>query len=185
MNGILKGVRPLDYVLAGVMTVLGALLMWENVTSPDDADLAHPVSTHSWVILPVFLLVTLPILWRRRNILAVIGFTIAASAVHLLAFGWLTRCGATLPLSFALAYAVARFAGHMRNQLIGVAGIVVLQVVVLFHDSSIGPIGDGLVIALPGTALFYGIGLLVQNRVSRKQQQQSAAVAPVAEPAAA
>jgi hypothetical protein len=73
----------------------------------------------------------------------------------------------------------------MRNQLIGVAGIVVLQVVVLFHDSSIGPIGDGLVIALPGAALFYGIGLLVQNRVSRRQQQQSAAVAPVAEPAAA
>ena len=26
MNGILKGVRPLDYVLAGLMTVLGAVL---------------------------------------------------------------------------------------------------------------------------------------------------------------
>ena len=97
---------------------------------------------------------------------------------------WLTRCGATLPLSFALAYAVARYAGNMRNQLIGVAGIVVLQVVVLIHDSSIGPLGDGLVIALPGAALFYGIGLLVQNRVTRKQQQP-AAVAPVAERAAA
>lgn len=184
MNGILKGVRPLDYVLAGLMTVLGAVLMWENITSPDDADLAHPVSTHSWAILPVFLLVTLPILWRRRHILAVIGFTIAASAVHLLAFDWLTRCGVTLPLSFALAYAVARFAGTMRNQLIGVAGIVVLQVVVLIHDSSIGAVGDGLVFALPGAALFYGIGLLVQNRVTRKQQQP-AAVAPVAERAAA
>jgi hypothetical protein len=184
MNGILKGVRPLDYVLAAVMTVLGALLMVENITAPADADLAHPLSTQSWVILPVFVLVTLPILWRRRHILAVIGFTIAASVVHLLAFGWLTRCGATLPLSFALAYAVARFAGNVRNQLIGVAGIVVLQVVVLFHDSSIGPVGDGLVIALPGAALFYGIGLLVQNRVSRKQQQP-AAVAPVIERAAA
>jgi hypothetical protein len=183
MNGILKGVRPLDYVLAGLMTVLGAFLMWENIASPEGADLAHPVSTHSWVILPVFLLVTLPILWRRRNILAVIGVTIATSAVHLLAFDWLTRCGAALPLSFALAYAVARYAGKMRNQLIGVAGIVVLQVVVLFHDSSIGPIGDGLVIALPAAAFFYGIGLLVQNRVTRKQQP--AAVAPVPERAAA
>jgi hypothetical protein len=180
MNGILKGVRPLDYVLAAVMTVLGAFLMVENITAPADADLAHPLSTHSWVILPVFVLVTLPILWRRRNILAVIGVTIAASAVHLLAFGWLTRCGAMIPLSFALAYAVARFAGNLRNQLVGVAGIVALQVVMLVHDSSIGPIGDGLVIALPGAALFYGIGLLVQNRVSRKQQQP-AAVAPVIE----
>jgi hypothetical protein len=183
MNGILKGVRPLDYVLAGVMTVLGALLMVENITAPADADLAHPVSTNSWVILPVFLLVTLPILWRRRNILAVIGVTIVASAVHLLAFDWLTRCGAMIPLSLALAYAVARFAGNIRNQLIGVAGIVVLQVVMLTHDSSIGVLGDGLVIAIPGAALFYGIGLLVQNRVSRKQQ--SAVAAPVAEHATA
>jgi hypothetical protein len=71
----------------------------------------------------------------------------------------------------------------MRNQLIGVAGIVVLQVVVLVHDSSISPIGDGLVIALPGAALFYGIGLLVQNRVTRKQQP--ATVTPVPERAAA
>jgi hypothetical protein len=179
MNGILKGVRPLDYVLAGVMTVLGALLMVENIVSPDDADLTHPVSTHSWVILPVYLLVTVPILWRRRHILAVIGVTIAASAVHLLAFDWLTRCGAALPLSFALAYAVARFAGNIRNQLIGVAAIVVLQVVVLIHDSSIGPVRDGLVIALPGAALFYGIGLLVQNQVSRRRRP--AAVTPVVE----
>ena len=178
MNTILKGVRPLDYVLAGLLTALGALLMVENITAPADADLAHPVDTQSWVILPVFLLVTLPILWRRRNVLAVIGVTIAASVVHLLAFGWLTRCGVTLPLSFALAYAVARFAGNIRNQLIGLAGIVLLQVVVLIHDSSIGPMGDGLLIALPGAALFYGIGLLVQNRVSRRQP---ATVGPAAE----
>ena len=178
MTTILKGVRPLDYVLAGLLTALGVLLMVENITAPADADLAHPVDTRSWVIMPVFLLVTLPILWRRRNILAVIGVTIAASVVHLLAFGWLTRCGATLPLSFALAYAVARFAGTIRNQLIGVAGIVLLQVVVLIHDSSIGQVADGLVIALPGAALFYGIGLLVQNRVSRKQP---VTVAPAAE----
>ena len=182
MNGILKGVRPLDYVLAGVMTVLGALLMVENIAAPADTDLAHPLSTQSWVILPVFLLVTLPILWRRRSILAVIGVTIVASAVHLLAFDWLTRCGAMIPLSFALAYAVARFAGNIRNQLLGVAGIVVLQVVMLTHDSSIGVLVDGLVIAIPGAALFYGAGLLVQNRVSRKQR--SAVAAPVAEHAA-
>jgi hypothetical protein len=183
MNGILKGVRPVDYVLTGLMTAAGVYLMYENIAMGDDETLAHPVSTTSWLILPVFLLVTLPILWRRRHILAVIGVTIAASAVHVLAFGWLTRCGVALPLSFALAYAVARFAGNIRNQLIGLAGVVVLQVVVLLQDSSIGEVGSGLVIALPGAALFYGIGLVVQNRVTRKQR--SAAVAPVVERAAA
>lgn len=164
-------IRPLDYVLAGVLTVAGALLMIENMNAAGATDLAHPVSTTSWLILPAFVLVTVPILWRRSNILAVVGVTIAASVLHLAAFGWLTRCGVALPLSFALAYAVARFAGNLRNQLIGVAGIVILQLVVLFHDSSIGPMLDGLVIALPGAALFYGIGRLVQNRVTGKQQQ--------------
>jgi hypothetical protein len=170
-------------VLAGVMTAAGAFLMYVNITAGDDETLAHPTSTTSWLILPLFVLVTLPILWRRQHLLAVIGGTVVASAVHLLAFDWLTRCGVALPLSFALAYAVARFAGGMRNQLIGVAGIVVLQVVMLVHDSSIGKLTDGLLLALPAAALFYGIGLVIQNRVSRKQQQ-SAVGAPVTERAA-
>jgi hypothetical protein len=167
---ILKGIRPLDYVLAAVLTVLGAVLMIENINAPADADLAHPLSTQTWAMLPVFVLVTLPILWRRRNILAVVAVTIVAVGVHVLAFGWVTRCGAALPLSFALAYSVARFAGGLRNQLIGAAGIVALLVVALQHDSSIGPVLDGLVLAIPLAALFYGIGLVVQNRVTRKEQ---------------
>ena len=125
MNGILKGIRPLDYVLAGLMTAAGAFLMYENITGVEPDGLPHPLSTTSWVMLPVFVLVTLPILWRRRNILAVIAVTAAATAVHVLAFGWITRCGVELPLAFALAYAVARFAGVRRNQVIGLAGIVV------------------------------------------------------------
>jgi hypothetical protein len=161
MNGILKGVRPLDYVLAGLMTAAGAYLMYLNMIA----------------------VVTLPILWRRRHILAVIGVTIAATALHVLAFGWITRCGVALPLSFALAYAVARFAGSRTNQLIGLAGIVVLELVVLVRDASIGEIPSGLVVALPITAVFYGIGLVVQNQLSK--QSRSAAVAPVVERTAA
>ncbi len=180
MNGILKGVRPLDYVLAGVLTAAGAILMAMNMTGADDSSLAHPLSTTSWLILPVFVLVTLPILWRRRHLLAVIGGTVVAMAAHVLAFGWITRCGVALPLSFALAYAVARFAGNLRNHVTGLVGIVVLMVVMLARDASIGTVGEGLVIALPGAALFYGIGLVVQNRVTRKRT----AVAPVAERAA-
>jgi hypothetical protein len=177
MNNILKGVRPLDYVLAAVMTAAGIFLMIENIAAdPNDSSLAHPLSTQTWAMLPVFPLVTVPILWRRRNILAVLAVTIAATAVHVLAFDWVTRCGVELPLAFALAYAVARFAGGLRNQLIGVAEVLVLLVVTLLRDSSIGPAADGLVIAIPGAALFYGIGLLVQNRVTRKQEAVAVSV---------
>jgi len=161
-------IRPVDYVLAGLLTAGGALLMVENVMADGDTDLAHPVSTTSWAILPVFLLVTVPILGRRRHVLAVVGVTAAAMAVHVLAFGWLTRCGIGLPLAAALAYAVARFAGNAGNQVLGLAGVVALILLTLVRDSSIGGLPSGLEIALPGAALFYAAGLAVQNR-ARKQ----------------
>jgi hypothetical protein len=182
MNGILKGVRPLDYVLAVLMTAAGAYLMYENVTAASDINLPHALSSRSWMMLPLFLLVTLPILWRRRNILAVIGVTAVATAIHVLVFGWITRCGVVLPLSCALAYAVARFAGARRNHVIGLVGVVVVQLLAIVKDASIDGMASAIVIAVPAAALFYGIGLIVQTRVTRKQP---AAVTPLVERAAA
>jgi hypothetical protein len=182
MNGILKGVRPLDYVLAAVMTAAGAYLMYENVVAAYGDGLTHAQSSKSWAMLPAFVLVTLPILWRRRNILAVTGVTTAAAVGHVLAFGWNTRCGVALPLSVALAYAIGRFAGSRRSHAIGLVGVVVLQLVVLVRDTSIDGIAGALVLSLPAAALGYGIGLVVQSRVTRKQ---SAEVTPLIERAAA
>jgi len=181
MNTILRGVRPLDYALAALMTVAGALLMLENI-AVDGEELPHALSSTSWAMLPAFVLVTLPILWRRRNILAVVGVTAVTTALHVLAFGWVTRCGVVLPLSFALAYAVARFAGPRRNHVIGLAGIAVTQLVMLVRDASIDTVAGALPLAVPLAALFYGIGLFVQNRVSKKQP---AAARPAAEHVAA
>ena len=180
MNEIFRGIRPLDYVLAGLMTAGGAFLMYENITATD-TNLPHPQSSTSWTMLPVFPLVTLPILWRRRNIVAVVGITALLTLAHVLAFGWLTRCGVEIPLGFALAYAVARFGGAWRNHVLGLVGIVVGQLIMLARDASIDSVAGALVIALPGIALFYGIGLFVQNRVTK----QSVGVAPVNERAAA
>lgn len=182
MNGILKGVRPLDYVLAGLMTVAGAFLMYENIVSAYGNGLPHPQSTTVGVMLPAFMFVTLPILWRRHDIVAVVAVTAIATVVHVFMFGWNTRCAVELPLTFALAYAVARFAGARRNHLIGLAAIVLTQYVVIVRDASIDTVPSALPVALGGAALFYGIGLFVQNRVSKKQ---SAAAAPVIETAAA
>jgi hypothetical protein len=183
MNAIFKGIRPLDYVLAGVMTIAGVFLMYENITAGDDPSLPHPVSSTSWLIVPVFLLTTVPILWRRRNVLAVVGVTAAATAVHVLVFGWLTRCGVLLPVSIALAYAVGRFAGRGRNHLIGLAGVVIMQLVLLVRDSSIDHVASALPLSIPAAGICYGIGFYVQNRVSRKQR--ATVVASVPERAAA
>ncbi|MFG1622504.1 hypothetical protein [Kribbella sp. NPDC049227] len=179
MNGIFKGVRPSDYVLAVLMTAAGAFLMYGNIEAISD-DLPHAQSSTSWAMLPAFVLVTLPILWRRRNIVAVVVVTAVATIGHVLAFGWNTRCGVVLPLAFALAYAVARFAGAWTNHVIALAGIVVLEVAMLARDASIDKILSGLALALPITGVFYGLGLLVQNRV----EKQSAGMAPATERAA-
>jgi hypothetical protein len=176
MNAILKGVRPLDYVLAGLMTAAGVYLMYQNVIAAYGSGLPHPQTTTTGAMLPAFVFVTLPILWRRRNILAVIAVAAAATAFHIVMFGWNTRCGVELPLTFALAYAVGRFAGTRTNQLIGLATIFTVQVLVIARDSSIDTILSAIPVALPGAALFYGIGLVVQNLVTRKQSVAATAV---------
>ena len=184
MNAIFKGIRPLDYVLAALATAAGVFLMLENITSTGHG-LPHPQSTTTAVMLPVFLAVTVPILWRRRNILAVSGFTAVALALHVVLFGWETRCGVVLPLSFALAYAVARFAAGRREHLFGLAIILLLQVVTIARDASIDTILSALPIAVAGGAIFYGIGRFVQVMVNRKatrnaSEEQSVAAAVAA-----
>jgi hypothetical protein len=169
---IFKGIRPLDYVLAAAMVALAAVLGVANVTSGDtDSSLAHQLDSHSAWMIPVFALAALPILWRRRNILAVIGVSFVVTAASVPMFGWVTRCGWALPLSLAMAYAVARFAGSRQNHVIGLVGILALQIVTLMKDASTGGLG-ALAIGVPAAAVLYGIGLFVQ---SRSQE-------PVAEP---
>lgn len=184
MNAIFKGIRPLDYVLAALATAAGVFLMYENITA-NEHGLPHPQSTTTAAMLPVFLAVTVPILWRRRNILAVVAVTTAATAVHVLLFGWNTRCGVVLPLSFALAYAVARFAVGRREHLISLAIILLLQVVTIARDSSIDTMLSALPLAVAGGAIFYGIGRFVQVRVNKKATKNASEEQPAAAAVAA
>ena len=184
MNAIFKGIRPLDYVLAFLATAAGVFLMYENITV-NGHGLPHPQSTTTAAMLPFFLAVTVPILWRRRNILAVVAVTTAATAVHVLLFGWNTRCGVVLPLSFALAYAVARFAIGRREHLISLAIILLLQVVTIARDASIDTMLSALPIAVAGGAIFYGIGRFVQVRVDKKATQNASEEQPAAAAVAA
>src|SRR4051812_39734350 len=163
---ILKGIRPLDYVLTAVMVALAVLIGFENVNAGASADLAHSLDSQSPWMIPVFAVAALPILWRRRSILGAIGVSFVVTAASVPMFGWVTRCGWALPLSIAMAYAVARFAGSRQNHVIGLVGVVALQVVTLMKDSSTGGLG-ALVLSLPLTAIAYGIGLYVQSRAER------------------
>lgn len=163
---IFKGIRPLDYVLTTVMVALALLIGFENVNAGADADVAHALDSHSVLMIPVFGLAALPILWRRRNILAAIGVSFVITAASVPMFGWVTRCGWALPLSIAMAYAVARFAGGKQNHIVGLVGVLALQIVTLVKDSSTGGLG-ALGLSVPIAAAFYGIGRFVQSRADK------------------
>jgi hypothetical protein len=162
MNSILRGVRPLDYLLAAAATALGVVLMIANMQGSED-DVR--IDSTSWVLIPVFAAVTVPILWRRRNLWAVLGVTASALAVHDVAFGWVVRCGAGLPLAFALAYAVGRLMVERKQSYAGLAAVIGIQFLVLAVDSAAG-LG-----IIPFTAVisaaFWGAGLYLQKRSQR------------------
>jgi hypothetical protein len=163
---IFKGIRPPDAVLTAVLVALAVLLGVANVNAGPEADVAHALDSHSAAMIPVFVVAVLPLLWRRHNILAAIGVSFAVMAASVLAFGWVTRCGFGLPLSIAMTYAVARFAGNRQNQVIGLVGILALQIVTLVQDASTDGLG-ALVLSVPAAAVAYGIGRFVQSRSER------------------
>ena len=172
---IIRDIRPLDYVLAAGMVALAAVIAVANITAGADAALAHPLDSQSALMVPVFVLAALPILWRRRSILAAIGVSFVIVSASIPAFGWVTRCGFALPLSIAMAYAVARFAGSRQNHLIGLVGILALQIVTLIKDSSTGGL-SALSLSVPAAALCYGVGLFVQSRARRTADQPTLSV---------
>jgi hypothetical protein len=173
---MLKKIRPLDWALAAVFTAWGVVLMIQNIRGTWAGHLPHERVTTTAAMLPFFLAITVPILWRRANILGVVMVTATATALHVFLFSYQTRCQVLVPLSVALAYAVGRFAKGRGMHLNSLAGVFLLQVVMLVRDSSIENLIVSLPLTVPVAALFYGIGYLVQTKVSKRQQ----AAVPVA-----
>jgi hypothetical protein len=172
VSTILAGVRKGDAALAALLTLLGVLLMIEDVVSSPDP--AVRMDSQSWLLIPVFAAATVPILWRRRSMLAVYAVTLAALAVHVLAFGWTVRCGAGLPLAFALAYSSGKLSRGWQSAA-GLAASLAVQVIVLVRDSV-----AGLDIIWATTligAVAWGIGVWLRRRSA------AGTVAGAAEPA--
>jgi hypothetical protein len=160
MNEIFAGVRKGDVVLATVLTALGVLLMVANINGDDGTR----IDSRSWLMVPVFAAATAPILWRRRSMIAVLGVTAAVLAVHVLAFGWVVRCGVGLPLAFALAYGAGRL---MRgpSSWAGLVGTLVIQVLVLVRDSAAGL--DIIPVTAAVGVVCWGVGALLARRATQ------------------
>lgn len=170
-RAVLRGVRPVDWVLAGALTALGVLLMTANVLVPEadaaaavaEGTMAHGTSSHSWVMLPVFVLASVPLLWWRRNVLVVTGIALTVMVLHDLLFGWVTRCGAGLPLAFVLAY-LGAVALERRPALVNLvlSTLLVLAVLIVDATTGIGPIA----LASPILLIVFSIGRAVRHRTA-------------------
>jgi signal transduction histidine kinase len=170
-SGIFNGLRPVDWLLAGALTALGVWLMAENVVILDAqvaanisaGSMVHEMTSHSWAMVPVFAVATVPVLWWRRNLVVVTGIAVVAMVAHDLAFGWVTRCGAGLPLAFVLAYLGATSL-ERRQSWISVGLATVLTAAVLVMDATTG---FGLIVlALPIVLIVFAIGRAVRQRTA-------------------
>jgi signal transduction histidine kinase len=170
-SSILRGVRPVDWALAGALTALGVWLMVENTQVTDagisaaiaDGTMAHELTSHSWAMVPVFVLATAPVLWWRRNVLAVTGIALAVMVLHDLLFGWVTRCGVGLPLAFVLAY-LGAFALERRQAWVSLGLSTLLTTAVLVVDATTGL--EPITLALPIVLIVFGIGRAVRHRTA-------------------
>ena len=175
---IFRGIRPVDWVLAGALTGLGLVLTVGNVRF-DDAQapaaiaagtMVHQMSSHSWAMIPVFALATVPVLWWRRNVIAVTGIALVVMVVHDLLFGWVTRCGAGLPLAFVLAY-LGAVALERRQAWINLALATLLTTAVLAVDATTG--FEPIVLALPIVLIVFGVGRAVRHRTAMGRELEA------------
>jgi signal transduction histidine kinase len=94
-----ESIGRLDIAIAVALSALGLLLMYGNAT---DADV-----NASWLAIPVFLGVTIPVLWRRAAPLQAMAAVAVALAVHIALFGSVVRCGVVFPVVGVLVFTIA------------------------------------------------------------------------------
>ena len=173
MHKVKGTIRPTDVMLAVLLSTLGVLLMVENIHTQSGRT---RIDSHSWVMVPVFLVATLPVLLRRVNLLAVTLVSATAMAIHDTAFDWVVRCGAGLPLAGVLAYSAGRLITDRRQSVAVLALTIGVQTLVLVRDSAAG------LAVLPATAglgiLAWGAGWYVRSRLGKRAATSTVASQP-------
>jgi signal transduction histidine kinase len=92
-----QGIGRVDVAIALGLSALGLLQMYGNVV-----DEQVQVSV---LAMPLFLAVTVPVLWRRVAPIPAIAVSLGAWLVHVAIFGVVVvRCGTVLPLAFVYAF---------------------------------------------------------------------------------
>lgn len=142
-----------DIALAAVVSLLGLVLIYGDATS-------HKLHA-SYFAIPLFLAVTVPVLWRRAAPLAALAVVLVALLVHIALFGTITRCGVAFPVIWLLIFGAGARLERGPAWLALALGLGAVLVMTAF-DSQIGLL-SGLPF-LPVTAIVWGLGRLAYSR---------------------
>ena len=147
-----ESIGRLDIAIAVALSALGLLLMYGNAT---DADVDA-----SWLAMPFFLGVTIPVLWRRAAPLQAMAAVAVALAVHIALFGSVVRCGVVFPVVGVLVFsAAARF--ERTTALWALAG----GLAIILGMSATDAQGFGVAgLLVPLTLVAFGLGRVAYAR---------------------
>ena len=148
-------IGKLDLLAAVLVGAFGLSVM---VSLAGGATIDGEVMNTSWAAVPVFLLVTLPLLLRSQAPVHALGLSIAGLGIHALVFGELFRCGPVYLVAFFLAYSAAY--RLPRNEALAGLGMAIVLCMLMAVS------GDGAagVILQPVVLLLWGAGRLVRAR---------------------
>jgi len=157
MKSVTGDVRRLDVAIATALSLLGVVLMVMNIKDPEEAG-----AEISWLAVPLFLGVTVPVAWRRAAPLGALAAMLGALLVNIALVSGVVRCGVVLPVALLLAFS-ASSPLSLVPALAGLGIAVATSVALAFSD----PVFRGLV-DLPFLAglmaVAWAIGRLVHSR---------------------
>jgi signal transduction histidine kinase len=156
LNGPLFGVRDLgpgDVALAGLLSSFAIWLVTGNNSRHLDG---------GWTAALAVLLMTVPVVFARREPLLAAGTIAAGAGLNWLAIGHLIRCGATLPAVFFVSFTIG--SRCERRQV--VFGEALLAVAIVCQGASDPQLGGPsvAVIMVPLALVFMGAGQLLRAR---------------------
>ncbi len=152
MSATGEPIGRLDIAIAVALSALGLLLMYGNAT---DAQVDA-----SWLALPVFLGVTIPVLWRRAAPLQAMAVVGAALAVHIALFGSVVRCGVVFPVVGVLVFTIAARFERATAQWALAGGLAIVVGMAAADETGFGVV----TLLVPLTLVAYALGRVAYAR---------------------
>lgn len=154
----------LDIALAVIACGLAIVYMIPQI---DD-----PKISVSWLAVPVFLGVTIPLLWRRAAPVQALAAILVATLVHAALFPAAVRCGLELPLVLVMAFAAGSRL-DVRESRIALLLALGVGTAVCGLDGPTGAPLEAMIFVGPLTLAIWGVGRLVHSRAELVDELQT------------